>query len=144
MIKLLKSDEVFILKKLYKLNMYPIQRDSLERDLATGKKTILVYVEDSFVIGAVTLTKNDDKLHLSDLVVDEKYRRKGIGTSLVRESINYAEENNFDEITLNVREENDAAINLYDNEEFMVKGVFQDREGKYFKMSKNLQNKKIR
>ena len=80
-----------------------------------------MYVEDSFVIGAVTLTKNDDKLHLSDLVVDEKYRRKGIGTSLVRESINYAEENNFDEITLNVREENDAAINLYDNEEFMVK-----------------------
>ena len=144
MIKLLRSDEVFILKNLYKLNMYPILRDSLEKDLVTGKKTILVYVEDSFVIGAVTLTKNEEKMHLSDLVVDEKYRRKGIGTSLVRESINYAEENNFDEITLNVREENDAAINLYDNEEFMVKGVFQDREGKYFKMSKNLQNKKIR
>lgn len=144
MIKLLKSDEVFILKKLYKLNMNPILRDSLERDLVNGKKTILIYGEDSIVIGAVTLTKNEDKLHLSDLVVDENYRRKGIGTSLVRESINYAEDNNFNEITLNVREKNDAAINLYDNEEFIVNGVFQDREGKYFTMSKNLQNKKIR
>ena len=52
-------------------------------------------------------------LYLDDLCVDEAARGRGIGTALYRFVLNYAKENGFHNLTLNVWEGNDAAVAFY-------------------------------
>ena len=60
--------------------------------------------------------------HIGDGVVPSE-RRKGIATSLIRKLIEYGAENNLDYITLEVRQSNIPAINLYSNNGFEKVGV---------------------
>lgn len=53
-------------------------------------------------------------LYIDDLCVDESCRGKNIGTELYNYVINYAKENNFYNVTLNVWELNPAAKKFYE------------------------------
>ena len=144
MVEEIKKDEIYKLKNIYKFDIYKILRDSLGSDIANGKKVVLAYIDNYIVKGAITLNIDDSSIHLNNLIVLSKYRKKGIGTILVSSAIKYGYDNNFNSINLSVREDNDAAIKIYDNEEFIVTNIKSDNIGKYFEMTKDLDKKKIR
>lgn len=59
-------------------------------------------------------------LYIDDLCVDEQYRGRHIGTLLCEYAVNYAKENGFDNITLNVWANNESALKFYEKFGFAV------------------------
>jgi ribosomal-protein-alanine N-acetyltransferase len=61
-----------------------------------------------------------DEVTLMDIVVCTAHQGKGLGKSLLRHFMAQCNQNNIQQIWLEVRESNVAAINLYDNAGFMM------------------------
>lgn len=61
--------------------------------------------------------------HITNIAVHPDYRRKSIATTLINHFINYAKENNFEFVTLEVRESNTPAIECYKKLGFQEVGV---------------------
>ena len=55
-----------------------------------------------------------DFLDIDEFCVDEAYRRKGVGTALVRFASEYAREMGFDRVELNMWEFNEGALAFYE------------------------------
>ena len=66
------------------------------------------------------------EIHIANLAVDKELRRKGIGVILLRHMIDIAGERRVVIVTLEVRESNLAAINLYRKEGFREVTVRKD------------------
>ncbi len=64
-----------------------------------------------------------NELHIHSLAVGEEFRRKGIGTTLVRNLIEAGIERDATSATLEVRVGNGAAKSLYESIGFVVEGI---------------------
>ena len=58
--------------------------------------------------------------------MDERYRKKGVGSALVRELVTYCQKHGFAFLTLEVRESNAPAISLYGSFGFIKVGERRD------------------
>lgn len=67
-----------------------------------------------------------DECHLLDIATEEKFRRRGIGTALIRELMKMAGEKDGSVIYLEVREKNQAARGLYEKLGFVPVGKRKD------------------
>lgn len=67
-----------------------------------------------------------DECHLLDIATEEKFRRRGIGTALIRELMKRAGEKDGSVIYLEVREKNQAARGLYEKLGFVPVGKRKD------------------
>lgn len=79
---------------------------------------IIVAVEESYVIGyaiskKINARNNKVVLYIDDLCVDENYQHLGVGKELMNYVKEYAVENNYDRIELNVWEFNSRAYEFY-------------------------------
>ncbi len=54
-----------------------------------------------------------DRIEISDFLVEEEFRDQKIGSKLLEYLINYAKDNHFVNITLEVKKDNNRAIHLY-------------------------------
>jgi len=63
----------------------------------------------------------DRLLWVEYIVVKSKYRRKGVGTTLLRSLIDYAKRNRIDEIHTTINPDNEASIKLHQKAGFNVK-----------------------
>ena len=72
-------------------------------------------VVDNKTIGCLLLTKKDDGRLLDEIYLEEEYRNRGIGTSILKEVIN-----NNDIVYLWVYKKNIQAISLYKKLGFIV------------------------
>ncbi|WP_339726128.1 ribosomal protein S18-alanine N-acetyltransferase [uncultured Paraglaciecola sp.] len=61
-----------------------------------------------------------DEVTLMDIVVGAAHRGKGVGKSLLQHLMDHCNQHNIQQIWLEVRESNAAAIKLYDNAGFIV------------------------
>jgi ribosomal-protein-alanine N-acetyltransferase len=61
-----------------------------------------------------------DEVTLMDIVVSAEHQGKGLGKSLLQHLMDRCNQNNIQQIWLEVRESNKAAINLYDNAGFIL------------------------
>jgi ribosomal-protein-alanine N-acetyltransferase len=61
-----------------------------------------------------------DEVTLMDLVVSAEHQGNGLGKSLLQHFMVQCNQNNIQQIWLEVRESNAAAINLYDNAGFIL------------------------
>jgi len=61
-----------------------------------------------------------DEVTLMDIVVGASHQGKGLGKSLLQHFMDQCNQNNIQQIWLEVRESNAAAINLYDNAGFIL------------------------
>jgi len=52
-------------------------------------------------------------IHLEDLIVQKKYRGKGIGSALYKKVLNYAQDNNYKRVAWEVLDWNTPAIDFY-------------------------------
>lgn len=100
--------------------------DQLKQIIATHDTPVFVCVNDSgavmghsFCIYKQELNDNvltDIKtLYIDDICVDENYRRQGVGEALYKHVLQFAKENGFYNITLNVWNCNPGAMKFYES-----------------------------
>ena len=129
MIRRFKDEDLFEVNKL-------LQIFNVKYDDTNGFTNILVYEEDNRVVGALVYSLIYDRIEIEYIVVDDKYKRLGIGSKLLK----YIETEGIKNITLEVRENNDVAINFYKKNGYEIvatrKNYYKEENG--YLMMKNL------
>lgn len=89
-----------------------------------GKNIFLVAVlkENEEVIGYIIGDKVIDFAAILNIAVDKNFRNRGIGSALLKEFEKEVIKSDLSSITLEVRESNEKAINLYKKSGFFIKG----------------------
>ena len=97
---------------------------SFEYELGYKNTILKVAVLNNQIIGYVCVRTILDITHILNLVVLPDFRRKGIGSMLLRDALNELKrlKPDINLITLEVRESNTAAIELYEKFGFKVMG----------------------
>ncbi len=90
----------------------------------TDENHVLLAAErNGELIGYAGLMTVLDEGYISNVAVKPEYRRKGVGRRLMEELESRARERNLSFLTLEVRQSNSPAIELYDQCGFQVVGV---------------------
>lgn len=93
---------------------------------------LVAIVEEKIVGYCIGIIRNEDIGHIISIAVDKNYRRRGIGTILLRNTINELMKLGARKIRIEVRESNIAAIKLYEKIGFREKekiyGYYSDGE----------------
>lgn len=82
-----------------------------------------VYELDDEIVGFINADIFDDRAEIIDLAVLPLYRNRKIGDELLKNIINICKQKGCDNITLEVRMDNIAALKLYKNNDFKIVGV---------------------
>jgi ribosomal-protein-alanine N-acetyltransferase len=91
---------------------YLFVAESLEK--VGPQKAVIGYIGFWFIV---------DEAHISTFAVAPRWRRKGFGRMILDEALNKARQLGAEWITLEVRESNQAAINLYEQYGFEMRGL---------------------
>lgn len=110
----------------------PWSENVLRGELNNPLSLWLVAVDDGDVIGYVGAQIVPDEADMMNLAVDHKYRRQGIGRTLVERLIEMLKERAVRSLTLEVRVSNLSAISLYESAGFSVVG----KRPKYYQKPK--------
>lgn len=73
----------------------------------------LLYEEDKTILAYLFYTKIYERMEIEQFKVLDTKQNQGIGTALLKELIRIAEKEKVENITLEVREDNQNAIHLY-------------------------------
>ena len=73
----------------------------------------LVYQEEERVVGSLLYTKIYERMEIERFFVHEDYRNQGIGSALLKELLQDAKKEQVANITLEVKENNQSALHLY-------------------------------
>lgn len=101
----------------------PWTREQLGESLQSGQYLFLVAEEDGQVAGYAGLLRVMDEGDVTNVVVDEAYRGKGLGTRLMAALLEEGRDCGMKEFTLEVRVSNQRAIRLYESLGFVQEGV---------------------
>lgn len=96
--------------------------EELEYDFAV----LLCIEKDSRILGFCSAHITVPEVHLNEIAIKEKYRREYMGSMLLRYSIEEAKRRNCLFMTLEVRENNLAAIAFYMKNGFSSIGIRKD------------------
>lgn len=83
---------------------------------------------------------DSNKLYLSRLIVEKKYRNKGIGQELLKYMIALCKEKGYQQITVGVDTDNENAIHIYKKFGFEIYEIGTDEYGEFYKMILTLDN----
>lgn len=119
-------EEVFeLLDELYENKIeYAIFIENYKECLKDNNFYGIVAVEDNKIVGVLIsriinrLVKKKNILFIDDLIVNGKYRNKGIGKLLIQHATTYAISNNFGALELTSMIENVNAHRFYENNGF--------------------------
>ncbi len=78
-----------------------------------------INLEKSNIIGFVNYYDLFERFEIANIYVLEEYRCKGIASSLIAKVIDVGKQKNIENITLEVKKDNDAAIALYKKFDFI-------------------------
>lgn len=90
----------------------------------------LIYSIDDKNIGFVDFSFIYDRIELNYIYVEKSYRNKNIASKLMDKLIEFSIDNKCINITLEVDESNDAAINLYKKYGFTIATIRKKYYGK--------------
>ena len=82
-----------------------------------------IYVEESNIIGFVNYFDIYDRFEIANIFVEDIYRNKKIGSKMLEHLIMLGEKKNIKNITLEVKKDNFAAINLYKKYYFEIVAI---------------------
>lgn len=122
-------EEVFeLLNELYKNKIeYSLFIEKYKESLKDDKFYGIVAIENNKVVGVLIsrlinrLVKKKNILFIDDLIVNEKYRSKGIGKLLIQVAINYATSKDCETVELTSYILNVNAHRFYENNGFEKK-----------------------
>ncbi len=102
----------------------PWSKEAMEREIKSNELArYIVAVKDNEVVGYGGFWLIVDEGHITNIAVDEEYRGLGIGNILVEGLIDFGYEANCEAMTLEVRESNVVAQNLYEKYGFVAVGI---------------------
>ena len=101
----------------------PWTREQLGESLQSGQYLFLVAEENGQVAGYAGLLRVMDEGDVTNVVVDEAYRGKGLGTRLMAALLEEGRGCGMKEFTLEVRVSNQRAIRLYESLGFVQEGT---------------------
>lgn len=102
----------------------PWSRDSFKMEVKDNLlSTYLVAEVDGKIVGYAGIWIIIDEGHITNIAVDEEYKGKSIGNSLLMGLIKQCVNNNIYKMTLEVRKSNLVAINLYKKYGFTEEGI---------------------
>ncbi len=93
-------------------------KESMERDTV-----FFIAEKENNIIGYMGLTCILDEGYVTNVAVNESYRKSGAGTLLMNKAIDYAKDNGLSFISLEVRASNENAISLYTRLSFENAGL---------------------
>ncbi len=112
--------------------MYEIEKDSfitpwsyksMHNDVTKHDIAIyLVALDNNDVVGYLGIWHVIDQAHITTIAIKKEYRRQTIGETLLLKMLNKLRKINIIEVTLEVRESNSKAINLYKKLGFYCEG----------------------
>ncbi len=98
-------------EEVEKINNYV--NKTISKQIFEYKNIIL----NNIIVGSFLITKNKDGLLLDEIFLEEQYRNKGIGTTIIKDVVSKANNN----VYLWVYKDNIKAVNLYNKLGFNVK-----------------------
>ena len=104
--KIQDSDREFIysiLEKVFKVTYYD----------DTFYTNWYIYEKNNKIIGFINYDVIYEKAEIEYIYVEKKYRNSNIGTELLNEAMNNMEKRDVESVTLEVRSNNQIAINFY-------------------------------
>ncbi|MBS3087156.1 GNAT family N-acetyltransferase [Candidatus Pacearchaeota archaeon] len=112
------------------------KRSILEKDISSGKGAVFLSEDEEGFIGYVFVVKIPPKEkagknsagYISDLYVEEKYRKSGLGSELIKEAQEWLRKKGKKNVTLHVESWNIGAINLYRKLEFKDKSIRMEKK----------------
>ena len=96
----------------------------LEEELTKDYSHVLIFEDDNIIKGFIHYYDLDDEINIINLVVDFPYRKKGIGSLLIKDVTDNANK----KVVLEVNKDNIAALSTYKKCGFKEKGI---RKGYY-------------
>ncbi|MCT6891637.1 MAG: ribosomal protein S18-alanine N-acetyltransferase [Lactobacillus sp.] len=107
-------------------------------EISRNDSLYLVVLQTQCVIGLIGVRFDVSSAHITNLMVDSVWQKRGIGTYLIRKVIKVAQEQNCEEVSLEVREDNLNAQKLYQKLGFVTTFVwpnyYQDSQQNAFNM----------
>ena len=82
-----------------------------------------VYEEDEEIVGFILIDLFDDRAEVIDIAVSLLYRNKKIGDKLLKHIIEICKNKGYENITLEVKVNNQPAIKLYKNNGFKILSI---------------------
>ena len=92
-------------------------------------------VLNNIIVGSFLITKNENGLLLDEIFIEEQYRNKGIGTSIIKDVVSKSNNN----VYLWVYKDNIKAVNLYNKIGFNIK---EKTNSRYYMEYKVVENRK--
>ena len=92
-------------------------------------------VLNNIIVGSFLITKNENGLLLDEIFIEEQYRNKGIGTSIIKDVVSKSNSN----VYLWVYKDNIKAFNLYNKIGFNIK---EETNSRYYMEYKVVENRK--
>lgn len=100
----------------------PWSRGMLEDELYNSHAWYRVIEVESRIAGYAGMWKILDEGHITNIAIHPDFRKKGLATRLINDLIEHARSCAINALTLEVRESNTPALNLYKAMGFTVKG----------------------
>lgn len=123
-IELMNSSHVEGVFEVSKLSLKETwNKESIEKELSNKLAKYLVALDGSNVVGFVGMWIVFDEGDITNIAVHPNYRKQGIGNLLMNNLISLCKENKINSLTLEVRESNIKAQNLYKKHEFKEEGL---------------------
>ena len=123
-------------------------KDRFYKELKSGNRKTFIYTKAEEYIAEISIVfdKNDadysipgKRLYLSRIIVKKDSRGQGYGKKLMNYVIEYAKNENYEELSLGVNLDNFIALNLYVKLGFdKIQYIDEDSDGKYVKLIKKL------
>ena len=101
----------------------PWTRNDFNSELANNNAIYIVASENNNVIGYAGMWHVINEGHILNVAVKAENRKQGVGTLLISELVNIAIEKEMIGLTLEVRESNTAALQLYQKFGFKAEGI---------------------
>ena len=108
----------------------PWKRHDFEEILTNPDRFYFVAADGDDILGGCMLTDIAGEGDISNVAVDQQYRRRGIAHSLLEHLLEFGRGRGIGDFTLEVRQQNMAAQGLYEGLGFVSEGVrpnFYDR-----------------
>lgn len=123
-IELMNSSHVEGVFEVSKLSLKETwNKESIEKELSNKLAKYLVALDGDNVVGFVGMWIVFDEGDITNISVHPNYRKQGIGNLLMNNLISLCKENKINSLTLEVRESNIKAQNLYKKHEFKEEGL---------------------
>ena len=116
-------------KEVEKINNYV--NKTIPKQIFEYKNIVL----NNIIVGSFLITKNENGLLLDEIFIEEKYRNKGIGTSIIKDVVSKSNSN----VYLWVYKDNIKAFNLYNKIGFNIK---EETNSRYYMEYKVVENRK--